>query len=240
MPSPPESQGLNQLGLRRHDCGIVVLCGGNSTRMGVNKSALLIDDATTFLERIVRQAATMTDRIVVAVGQGSRQAFERRYASSLGFENVTWVEDAVVHQGPTEGIHQGLKKLEQRQVPLAFVTSCDVPGINFDLIVSLIDLIGDFDAVTPVDGRRVYGMTAVYRTRVWTAARDNVTAGRLRVSMLARSIRSTTVNLDALKPYDSRLNAFENINTPKDYFAYLRKNDIDCTEKMKQQFNARA
>ena len=209
--------------------------------MGIDKSELLIDDATTFLQKIAGQASKLTEQIVVAVGSGQLETYRQRYADCKILKRVIWVEDSVVEKGPMEGIHQGLKTLAKNfpHCDRAFVTSCDVPELNGDLIMALLDRIGDYDAVTPIDGKRIYGMTAVYRNHVWENARQNVAQQQLRVSALATSINSTTVDIADLKTYDARLNAFENINTPDDYFGFLLKNDIQCTLKMKQQFASR-
>jgi molybdopterin-guanine dinucleotide biosynthesis protein A len=220
------------------DCGVVVLSGGGSARMGVDKSALLIGDATTFLHRIVGRAVGLTDKIVISVGHNRGESSQTRYADCPEFKNVIWAEDSVANQGPMEGIHQGLKTLAQNfpNCQRAFVTSCDVPELNGDLILELLNRIGDYDALTPVAGKRVYGMTAVYRCSVWKAAARNVASQQLRVSTLAQSVSSTTVNLSDLKTVDPQLNSFENINTPEDYFAYLKKTNVRCSDKMKQQF----
>jgi len=232
MTSSPETSRLPDR------CGIVVLCGGGSARMGIDKSALLIDDATTFLQTIIKRAAALTDKIVIAVGSGQSQALKQRYANCKAFDQVTWAEDGTANQGPMEGIHQGLLALEQQftDCDLAFVTGCDVPELNGQLIMALLDQINDHDAVTPVDGKRIYGMTAVYRTHVWKNAKQNVAQQQLRVSELAKTIDSFPIDVSQLKTHDQNLNAFENINTPDDYFAFLSKNNIECTEKMKQQF----
>ena len=222
-------------------CGIVVLCGGGSSRMGVDKSALLIEDDTTFLQRIVQRACVLTDQIVIATEKDAGQTYRERYAACSEFQNAIWAEDSVANQGPMEGIHQGLKSLENHfpQCQHAFVTSCDVPVLNGDLILALLEKLGNYDAVTPVDGKRVYGMTAIYRCSVWSAAAQNVAEKQLRVSMLADSVNATTVNVSALKSLDPQLRSFENINTPDNYFAYLKKTDVICSDKMKQQFPAR-
>ena len=206
--------------------------------MGIDKSELLIDDGTTFLQMIVQRAVKLTDQIVIAVGSGQLETFKQRYADCEILQPATWTDDGVPNQGPMEGIHQGLKTLTQTypNCDRAFVTSCDVPELNGNLIMALLEKIGDHDAVTPVDGKRIYGMTAVYKTDVWHIARDNVAQKQLRVSALATSINSTSVDVADLKTYDTQLNAFENINTPDDYFGFLLKNGIPCTEKMKQQF----
>ena len=209
--------------------------------MGIDKSELLIDDTTTFLQKIVQRATKLTDQIVIAVGSGHIETYRQRYADCESLQNVAWAEDSIANQGPMEGIHQGLKMLTEKFLSCdrAFVTSCDVPELNADLIMALLDKLDDADAVTPVDGKRIYGMTAVYRTHVWQEAHRNVTQKQLRVSALAASINSITVDVTDLRAFDDRLNAFENINTPDDYFGYLSKNDIPCTPTMKQQFASR-
>ncbi|MDB4766954.1 molybdenum cofactor guanylyltransferase [bacterium] len=223
------------------NCGIVVLCGGGSTRMGIDKSELLIDNSTTFLQKIVQQATKLADQIVIAVGSGQLVRYKQRYGDCQTLQQAIWIEDHVSNQGPMEGIHQGLKTLAEKfpDCEYAFVTSCDVPELNGNLIMALLNKIGDHDAVTPVDGKRIYGMTAVYKTHVWQNAKRNVAQQQLRVSALATSINATTVDVGELTAYDARLNAFENINTPDDYFGFLTKNDIPCTPEMKQQFAPR-
>ncbi len=44
--------------------GVVVLCGGKSTRMGIDKSQLIFRDQT-FLERIVDQVAKVSSHVVL-------------------------------------------------------------------------------------------------------------------------------------------------------------------------------
>lgn len=240
MTSPPASK--RPLETRLPDrCGIVVLCGGTSSRMGVSKSDLLIDDETTFLQKIVRSAASLTDKIVIAVAGGATPGYRNRYAGCVGFDDVVWVEDVAVNQGPMEGIHQGLKAIQQSfpDCAMAFVTSCDVPEINGQLISRLLDALQNHDAVTPVDGKRVYGMTAIYRTSLWPAAKEKIETGQLRVSALAASVDCATVDVTLLKTIGPGLGAFANINSPADYFDWLDRNRINCTQRMSQQFPAR-
>lgn len=208
--------------------------------MGVDKSALLFDDQTTFLQRIVQSANALTEKIVIAVEKDAAPTHRSRYAHCPEFQNVIWSEDSVANQGPMEGIHQGLKSLEQNfpSCEHAFVTGCDVPELNGNLVLALLESIQDYDAVTPIDGRRIYGMTAVYRCGVWKAAAENVASEQLRVSMLSDSVRSTTIDVSALKSVDPQLTSFENINTPENYFAFLRKMNLQCSDKMKQQFQS--
>lgn len=206
--------------------------------MGISKSDLLVDDDTTFLQQIIQSAATLTDKIVIAVAGGATPDYQDRYADCVGFQNVVWAEDVTANQGPMEGIHQGLKSIEQTftDCEMAFVTSCDVPEINGRLINALLNELQHHDAVTPVDGKRVYGMTAIYRTRLWRTAKQKVDEGQLRVSALATSVDLATVDVEPLKKYDPRLAAFANINSPDDYFDWLTRNNIRCSEKMKRQF----
>ena len=208
--------------------------------MGIDKSDLLIDDDTTFLQTLVQQSTLATGKVVVAVGQGQLQRYQQKYAGLVGFDQIIWAEDSVGNQGPMEGIHQGLKLLEENfsTCELAFVTGCDVPQFNIGLVHELLLRMGDHDAITPVAGKRIYGMTAIYKTKLWQQAQQFVDSQQLRVSTLAASIDSVAVDLESLRTVDPMLNSFENINLPDDYFGYLAKNSIVCTELMKQQFTS--
>src|SRR6185436_20197597 len=56
------------------------------------------------------------------------------------------VRDEVAYQGPVSGIYHGLKAATKE---VCFVTSCDAPFLNFELIDHLLEQISDYDVVVP-------------------------------------------------------------------------------------------
>ena len=176
------------------------------------KSQLKIGDRT-FLENIVHLLRPCVSSLV-AVGPRKSLAVD----SSL---DVEWTQDERSNQGPLEGIRVGLKCLEKR-CEFAFVTACDVPTINPNMVRLLRDMTQDVEAVVPKIGDRIFGMSAIYRTEVHQQIDGLLDAGHLRVSSLAGMLVTKFVGLEAIQSVDPNLECLQNINTPEEYSNLLR------------------
>src|SRR6187401_3304171 len=97
--------------------GGIVLCGGQSQRMGRPK-AWLPFAGELMLPRVVRLLREAVDPVVVVA------APEQELPPLPG--HVAIVRDAEKGRGPLQGIAAGLAAL-QGKVDAAFVSSCDVP-----------------------------------------------------------------------------------------------------------------
>lgn len=204
--------------------GAVVLCGGRSRRMGFDKASLPFGE-TTLLGQVI-QGVTPAVGPIVLVGNA------RQDLRSFKFENrdamIKFAFDHVADSGPLEGIRVGLQQLEL-QCPFAFVTSCDVPLLHTDLIPLLFSMIGRHEAVIPVDPRtgRVFGMTAVYRTRVHNQISQLVDGNDLKVSRLAEVLDCRRIDIHLLKSVDPTLESFLNINRLEDYRQLLHNQSLE-------------
>src|SRR4051812_9886641 len=97
--------------------GGIVVCGGQSTRMGTSK-ALLPFGPETMLQRVVRILADVVSPIVVVAAIDQELPELPR--------DVLLTRDEQQGRGPLEGLRAGLKALPTH-VDAAYVTSCDVP-----------------------------------------------------------------------------------------------------------------
>ncbi len=210
-----ENKGPGQL------LGAVVLCGGKSTRLGIDKTQLIFQ-GQTFLERVVEMVQRVSARIVL-VGDTD---FSRHNLP----DNVVITGDQQIGKGPLEGIRVGLQQLE-RQVPYAFVTSCDVPLIKTELIRYLFHQIGDYQGVVPVNKSRVFGMTAIYRTELHPAIGQRIAKEQLRVSDLATAFFVNRIDVESLKVVDPDLDSLTNVNSARDYVELLQRFGLDCPEQ---------
>ena len=82
--------------------GAVVLCGGKSTRLGIDKTRLDFK-GRTFLEQVVDQVGQVCRPVVVV---GNTDLSFHRIA-----DDVLLARDEAVGKGPLEGIRVGLKRL---------------------------------------------------------------------------------------------------------------------------------
>ena len=102
----------------------VVLAGGQSRRMGLNKSLLPLGP-TTVIERITRLMQSLFSRVLLSTNSPEEYLF-------LGLDCIA---DELENIGPLAGIHAGLVR---SATPKVFVISCDVPLMRADIIEFLI------------------------------------------------------------------------------------------------------
>ena len=192
--------------------GAIVLCGGDSVRMGTSK-AWLDFDGLPLLVRVVNAVAGAVDPLVVSAAAG-------QVLPELG-AGVRVVRDSVADAGPLQGLADGLAAIEDC-CTAAFVCGCDAPFVTAAYVERLAKLLGDCDAVVPVtDGRR-QPLSAVYRVSVLTQARELLAADRRSMMDLLEAIDVRTVGPDELFDVDPGLNAVRNLNTAGEYRRALK------------------
>lgn len=187
-------------------CGGIVLCGGQSRRMGVDKAVLMFA-GQPMLARVVDrlEAAVRPVLVVAAVGQPLPQ---------LPLD-VTVVRDQHPDRGPLEGLAVGLGALPP-EVEMAFVASCDVPLLAPAFVRRMIELLDDADAAVPEIDNRLHGLAAVYRRSVLAQVRQMLAEDCLRLQSLFDRVKTRRVDPDELRDVDPRLQSLWNINTPED------------------------
>ena len=209
----------------RHKIGVVVLCGGSSSRMGVPKWRLPVGDVT-LLDHLIGKIKTSYSSVVVA--GNSDQSI------SVADKDVLFVADENIGCGPLEGLRCGLKALSQSHA-LAFVTACDIPWFCPGLLEKFAAHMDGYDAVIPVIDDRVYGMTALYRTDCHQQIGEMVQKKSLRVSGLVQKLRTLEVDARFLKSADPELQTLQNINYPEDYLRYLDEIGGSCPNAIRDQ-----
>jgi molybdopterin-guanine dinucleotide biosynthesis protein A len=183
-----------------------ILAGGASSRMGEDKSRLLLG-GRTFVERVAGELKPLVTRI--------RIVSLREDAASHGLEVV---RDVRAGCGALGGIHAAVASC---RAPLAFVVSCDLPFVTRGLFQRLAEFCirGETDAVAPIqqDGRQ-QPLCAVYaRAACLSVAEDLIREGDLRPRSLLRRVRTRFVAFDELSDLERSEQFFFNVNTPEDY-----------------------
>lgn len=190
----------------------LVLCGGQSSRMGKSK-ALLPFGPEVLLQRVVRILRDVADPIVVVAAPDQE-------LPDLP-DGVVVVSDPVAHQGPLQGLASGLGSLPET-VEFAFVTATDAPFLRPEWVTTLTGLIGGDDLAMPFVDGYYHPLAALYRRGpVLAAVRSLLAAGRHRPVFLLEALPSRVVTRDELFAADPTLATLRNLNTPDDYHEAL-------------------
>jgi len=198
---PPERIALSgdRWTLRR-DATAVVLAGGRSRRMGRDKSLVQVG-GKPLIAHIVDQLRPHFDELLVSASDPARYAFL----------DLPIVPDRVPDQGPLMGIASALAAAHHDRV---FVTACDIPEVDVDLMTTLLRRARHHDGAVPRSGEGLFEpLFAVYRKPFSTTADAVLAAGQRRVHAAFDRCDIAMVDLD---PGADPIN----LNTPEDLAQY--------------------
>ena len=187
--------------------GGIVLCGGESKRMGRAK-AWLPFAGETLLQRVVRRLSEAVSPVVVV-------AAAAQDLPSLSAD-VRIVRDEEKGNGPLQGLAAGLAAL-QGEATAAFASSCDVPFLLPAFVRRMIELLGEHHACVPQVGGYRHPLAAVYHTDVLPTVRSLLAQNRLRPMFLFDAVPTRVVVAEELVDVDPTFETLRNLNTPEDY-----------------------
>lgn len=210
--------------MNRSTTNAAILIGGQSSRMGAPKPALLID-GRPLLELAVDQIAPLASRIAL-VGRmdDATRAAANRLANSQ--KKITTLEDDPAFAGPLAGIISALSSAPDANW---LVLSCDMPAMNSDALRWLLDHHDPAHRATV--GKRqgrddIEPFPAVYRAGIVEQIRSSAVdcGGSLRRVLSKLGAVAVTIP-DDLEP------CWQNCNTPAQWQAFLterrRQNETD-------------
>jgi molybdopterin-guanine dinucleotide biosynthesis protein A len=193
--------------------GGIVLCGGQSKRMGRPKAWLPFGEET-MLRRVVRLLAQVVKPIVVVAAPGQDVPPVPH--------DVQIVRDEEQGRGPLQGLAAGLSALAG-QVEAAYLSSCDVPFLQTAFVRRLIDLLGSHAICVPRVGEHHHPLAAVYRLGVRPTVFQLLAENRLRPFFLFEAVSTRVVEAAELADIDPGFQSLRNLNTPDEYEAARRK-----------------
>ncbi len=186
----------------------VILSGGESRRMGSDKSLLPIHGAR-FIDHVYVQLAALFDEVIIVTNSPE---FYREIPCRK-------VPDIHPFKGALTGIHSGLRHASQKKV---FVAACDMPFLSTETIRRLCLEKEKGDVVIPCSGHGVEPLHALYDKCCLPAIEETLDAGKKRIVSFFPQVRVHEVTEEIFKDCDPEGHSFRNINTPQEYFA-LRK-----------------
>lgn len=183
------------------DVSLLVLAGGESSRMGFPKH-LLPASGGTVTDHIINRLGSMFTEVIVA-GRGLE----------LARTDTRVVEDVRMKRTPLVGILSGILAAETSRV---FVIGCDMPFVRKQLIHRLVSETGS-DVAVPVVRGYYEPLCAVYCSSAAEKIQLYLDAGGSKVTGFYSSVKVTEVSELEVRRADPLLESFINLNTPRDY-----------------------
>ncbi len=191
----------------------IVLCGGQSSRMGQAKAWLPFGEEL-LLPRVVRILREVVPAVVVVAAVGQE-------LPSLPPE-VGVVRDTHTAKGPLAGFATGLAAIAHR-VDAVYLSGCDAPFVQPAFVSRVFELLQSHAtrAVVPtVTGWR-HPLAAAYRVDVLREVQAMFAEDRLRMMELLDRVNARELSPEELMSDDPQLLSLRNLNTQDDYHAAL-------------------
>jgi molybdopterin-guanine dinucleotide biosynthesis protein A len=180
----------------------VILAGGQSRRMGVNKAFLKVGHRS-LIERVISQVSIVGKEVIVVTNAPDEYAH-------LGYPTVA---DAFPGKGSLGGIYSGLRAASN---PHVLVVGCDMPFLNASLLRYMLLLTPGYDVVVPRTEQGVEPLHALYSKACLPAMEQLLQQNNLKVIAFYSQVRVRYVEQEEIKILDPQLLSFFNVNTPDD------------------------
>jgi molybdopterin-guanine dinucleotide biosynthesis protein A len=204
----------------------VILAGGLSSRMGSNKALLTVEGAPQ-IERIYHTVARLFQEVVLVTNTPEEYAFLP----------CAMVADRYPNVGPLAGLHAGLTVSTGNWI---FMTACDTPFLNPDVIRLICTFVGEYDAVVPVSRGGKEPLQALYGRRCMTMVEQTLEQGDGKLLNLLDRVRTRFVTQEELAAIPGAELSFCNVNTPEEYerlCAVTTGQELSCACEDRQRRN---
>lgn len=182
----------------------IVLAGGRSTRMKMDKASLLRGNST-LLEIVVNELRQVCNQIIIVSG-------EKQYRQL----NCQVVSDIFKDCGPMGGIYTGLY---HAQTPYSMVVACDMPFFKGELAGFLLERSAGYQVVVPKDGIYYEPLAALYHESCKPVLLNMLDMGQKKITDAYIQLKINQVPVEDIRKAGMG-NVFMNINTPDDWQNY--------------------
>jgi molybdopterin-guanine dinucleotide biosynthesis protein A len=192
------------------DCTGVILAGGENTRMPVLKAFIKVK-GKPIIEKNLTLMQQLFEETFIVTNQPSDY-------SHLGAPLLGDVHDI---RGPMTGIFTSLLN---SPTPWVFISACDMPFINKDLINYMYSQRNGFDAVVPSIKGKAEPLFAFYSKRLISSMEKALLTDRRGLKDFLKDKKVKYISAREIGRLDPGARSFINLNTPGDANRYLGLN----------------
>jgi len=198
----------------------VILAGGNSRRLGEEKSLLMFEGRPLICWTAEKLCEEADEIVVVARDEAHAGRLEETIAEFVREPEpkVTFTWDSVAGYGPVAGLYAGMRRARGR---FAFATGCDLPFLNPRVVERLFELADEeqgYEAAVPVQPNGFFEpLHCVYhREKMMFACESAIKKAERRIHAPLQELCINRIFVDLLRPLDPDLLTFFNLNTRED------------------------
>lgn len=180
----------------------LILMGGQNKRMNGEHKAFLALHEKTFLEHIIHNLSPYAPIYLSVNTKAPYNAL-----------NYPLIEDEYKEIGPIGGIYTALSSIQEEYV---FITACDMPFVNGELITFLYDQLDATTSCVVMSDQegRFYPLGGIYSKSILPLVKEHIAEGNYRLGSLLKRAHAKIIPLDQA-PFKEKL--LWNINTPEEY-----------------------
>lgn len=194
----------------------IILCGGQSRRMGRDKGSLIIKDKP-MIKYILSTLNNEMDEVIIVLNDAERIDKYGEFIDPQDYNyEMRFVEDKIKNKGPISGILTGLENIS---TDYAIVFPCDNPFVTKNTIQTLFsEITEDIQAVVPYHDDKNKLKTSeplhsIYNKNIIPIIKDLISKDSLHIKGVIEKIDTKFVLIDNKKIEKKE---FRNLNRPED------------------------
>lgn len=194
----------------------IVLCGGQSRRMGQDKGSMIIQKKP-MIKHVLSTLNHQINEAIIVLNDRTRI---EKYSEFIDIDdydyNITFVEDKIKNKGPLPGIMTGLEQINGN---FALVLPCDSPYVSKDYIKTIFSEIDDrYQAIVPFHDdenklKTSEPLHSLYSKKLASKIEELIGEDILHIKGLIEKIDVKFVLIDNKK---IKKEEFRNLNRPQD------------------------
>jgi molybdopterin-guanine dinucleotide biosynthesis protein A len=191
---------------------VAILAGGQSRRMGTDKSFVLLN-GKPLLQHVIERVSELNLPIMLIANETEKYR---------GF-GLPVVSDVMANAGSLGGVYTAV---QHGGVDRTLCVACDMPFLNPALLRYLLDQSSDADAVVPMVEGTAHALHAVYSQTCLSVMQAQIMHGDLAIRRLFPQVDTRFVGEDILRLLDPNLQSLVNVNTPHELAEYQATNSV--------------
>jgi molybdopterin-guanine dinucleotide biosynthesis protein A len=189
----------------------LILAGGMGSRLGYREKALIDINGRPLIELIIERLKIVVDSIIISV----RDRAQGQLLEATLSKGYRFAYDDHRNVGPISGILSGLSECEDEY---CFISACDMPFINANVVDLLFEKSKNYDAAIPrwEDGF-LEPLHSVYRCEPMIhETKKAIEKGEKIILAPVFKMNVNYVAVNEIRKFDPDLRTFININTCED------------------------